>query len=112
MLLVTPDELAAAMDWPAGADVTELEQVCASADRLVRDHLDPAKGPHDHHAWDKEAAMAVAVQIHTSRTAPGGTMQALDFQPVVTPTLLGPGLMRRVRGIIAPCARHGGLIVA
>ena len=112
-LLITPEELAGEsyLDWPAGADTTELDQVCAAADTLVRRFLDPNKGPHDDHASDREAAGAVAVQIYTTRKAPGGQMQSVDFQPVFTPNLLGPGLMARVMGLLGPCRATGGLVV-
>ena len=110
-LLITSDELAVLLDFPEGADLTVLDQVCESADFVVRRYLDPNKGPHDNHANDKEAAGAVAVQIWTTRTAPGGQMQSVDFQPVFTPNLLGPGLMARVMGLVNPCRVAGGLVV-
>jgi hypothetical protein len=110
--LVTPEELANALDWPDASDTSDLDQVCDSADTIVRRYLDPNLGPHDIHAHDKEAALAVAVQIYTSRRAPGGTMQAIDFQPIVTPNLLGPGLVARIQGLIGPCRKYGGMTVA
>jgi len=109
--LVTPDELAALLDWPTTADTAELTQVCDAADVVVRRYLDPNKGPHDDHAQDREAAGAIAVQIYTTRKAPGGQMQAVDFQPVFTPNLLGPGLTARIMGLLGPCRAHGGLVV-
>lgn len=113
-LLVTADELAGPdyLDWPEGADTSGLEQVCEAADKVVRRYLDPNKGPHDDHANDREAAGAVAVQIYQSRKAPGGQMQAIDYQPIMTPNLLGPGLIARVQGLLAPCRVAGGLTVA
>lgn len=110
--LVTPAELAAVLDWPDAADTADLEQVCESADAVVRRYLDPNKGPHDTHPADKEAALAVAVQIYTSRKSPGGTTQAIDYQPVITPNLLGPGLIARIQGLVSPCRRYGGMTVA
>ena len=111
MTLVTAGELASVLGWPDGADTTELEQICAAADKVVARMLDPDLGPHDDHDNDREAAMAVAVQIHVSRTAPGGQMQAVDFQPIVVPHLLGPGLTARVMGLLSPCRKYGGLVV-
>ena len=113
MALITASVLAGPsyLDWPAGSDVTELEPICEAADALVRRFLDPNKGPHDDHAQDMEAAGAVAVQIYSSRKAPGGQMQAVDYQPIITPNLLGPGLIARVQGLLGPCRKHGGLVV-
>jgi hypothetical protein len=110
-LLVTADEIAAVLGWPQGSDLTPLEQIAEASDKLVRRYLDPNLEPHDDHPNDKEAALAVAVQVHQSRTAPGGQMQAVDYQPVVTPNLLGPGLMLRVQGLLGPCRAYGGLVV-
>jgi len=109
--LVSSSELAAVLDWPTGADLTELEQPCAAADTIVRSYLDPDKDPHDNHPQDKEAALAVAVQIYSSHKAPGGQMQAVDFQPIMVPHLLGPGLAARVMGLLRPCRKYGGLVV-
>lgn len=111
MALVTTDELAEALDRPTGADNTDLEQIVAAADSTVAYFLDPDKGPHDDHEADREAALAVAVQIYTSRKAPGGQVQAIDFQALVTPNLLGPGLSARIQGLIRPCRKYGGLVV-
>lgn len=111
MALVTAEDLAKALDWPAGADLTELTQIAAAADAVVARMLDPQLGPHDDHGQDREAALAVAVQIHVSRTSPGGQMQSADFQPIMVPHLLGPGLTARVQGLLAPCRKFGGLVV-
>ena len=112
-LLISPETLAGPsyLDWPAGADLTELDSVCEAADKLVRRYLDPNKGPHDTHANDIEAAGAVAIQIYNSRKAPGGQMQAVDYQPIITPNLLGPGLINKVMGLLGPCRPSGGLVV-
>ena len=108
--LVTPAELATVLDWPDGSDDTELLQICSAADRTVRNYLDPSID-HDAHANDREAAMAVAIQILQSRIAPGGQRQANDFSPVIVPHLLGPGLVARVMGLIGQCRKYGGLVV-
>lgn len=109
--LVTSEELAKVLDWAEGADLTELDQPCAAAHQVVITMLDPALGPHDLHPQDKEAALAVAVQIYSSQKAPGGQMQMMDFQPLMVPHLLGPGLVARVQGLLRPCRRYGGLVV-
>ena len=111
MALVTVDELAAALDRPGTADNSDLQQACDAASAVVEHMLDPALAPHDEHAYDREAALAVAVQIWSSRKAPGGTMQAVDFQPVIIPHLLGPGLIARINGLIRVCRKYGGLVV-
>jgi hypothetical protein len=108
---VTPTELAESLGWPDGADTSGLVQPCDTANVVVDRWLDPDLGPHDAHPQDKEAALAVAVQIYSSRTAPGGQMQALDFGQITTPHLLGPGLHGRVMGLLGVCRRHGGLVV-
>jgi hypothetical protein len=109
--LVEPSEVARVLGWPEGSDLTDLEQPCDAADHIVATMLDENLGPHDQHAWDREAALAVAVQITNARTSPGGQMQALDFTPVTVPHLLGPGLIARVQGLVRPCRTYGGLVV-
>jgi hypothetical protein len=108
-LLITTAELADLLDF-AGDDAI-LAQTCAAADAVVRRLLDDAKGPHDAHAWDREAAGAVAVQIWQARQAPGGQMNGLDLGPVASPHLLGIGLSSRINGLIAPCRTFGGPVV-
>jgi hypothetical protein len=56
----------------------------------------------------REAALAVAIEIFQQRTAPGGTMQAIDFTP--GPHRLGQALLTRVRGLLAPYMDMGGLV--
>lgn len=112
MPLVTADEVAQVLNWPEGSDLTELEQPCAAADAIILSFLDEAKGPHDEHPNDKEAAMNVAIQIYVSRQSPGGLMQMTDYQPSMVPHLLGPGLAQRIYGLIGICRRHRGMTVA
>lgn len=54
-----------------------------------------------------EAILAVAVDIWQSRVAPGGTMQAVDFQP--GPYRMGRSLVSRVQGLLAPHMDTGSL---
>jgi len=56
----------------------------------------------------REAALAVAVEIFQQRTAPGGTIQAIDFTP--GPHRLGQALLSRVRGLLAPYMDMGGMV--
>lgn len=54
-----------------------------------------------------EAILAVAVDIWQSRVAPGGTTQAVDFQP--GPYRMGRSLISRVQGLIAQHMDTGSL---
>ena len=56
----------------------------------------------------REASLAVAIEIFQQRTAPGGTMQAVDFTP--GPHRLGQALLTRVRGLLAPYMDMGGFV--
>ena len=56
----------------------------------------------------REASLAVAIEIFQQRTAPGGTMQAVDFTP--GPHRLGQALRTRVRGLLAPYMDMGGFV--
>ena len=56
----------------------------------------------------REAALAVAVEIFQQRTAPGGTIQAVDFTP--GPHRLGQALLTRVRGLLAPYLDMGSMV--
>ena len=56
----------------------------------------------------REASLAVAVEIFQQRTAPGGSIQAVDFTP--GPHRLGQALLTRVRGLLAPYMDMGGFV--
>lgn len=56
----------------------------------------------------REATLAVAVEIFQQRTAPGGTIQAIDFTP--GPHRLGQALLSRVRGLLAPYMDMGSMV--
>jgi len=56
----------------------------------------------------REAALAVAIEIFQQRTAPGGTIQSVDFTP--GPHRLGQALLTRVRGLLAPYMDMGGMV--
>lgn len=56
----------------------------------------------------REASLAVAIEIFQQRTAPGGTIQAVDFTP--GPHRLGQALLTRVRGLLAPYMDMDGFV--
>jgi len=56
----------------------------------------------------REASLAVAIEIFQQRTAPGGSIQAVDFTP--GPHRLGQALLTRVRGLLAPYMDMGGFV--
>lgn len=56
----------------------------------------------------REATLAVAVEIFQQRTAPGGTIQSVDFTP--GPHRLGQALLSRVRGLLAPYMDMGSMV--
>lgn len=109
-LLVSPAELATLLDIAEAGYETELDQTCTAATtvvtRMLRTDVD-----HSTHAHDREAASAVAVQIWQARQSPGGQMLGGDMLAYASPHLLGPGLVARVKGLIAPCQLWGGLVV-
>lgn len=108
--LVTATELAALLDIDEASYADELEQTCTAATTVVLRMLTPDVD-HTEHATDREAGQAVAVQIWQARQSPGGQMMAGDMMSYASPHLLGPGLVGRVRGLTAPCAPYGGLVV-
>jgi hypothetical protein len=108
-VLVTVPELAAVLSLDLAPDDLDAGQVCAAADAAVRDRLvtvlpDGSTPDHDTHPNDREAALAVAVQVWQARQAPGGQMVGPDLVPYAAPHLLGPGLQARILGLISPCA--------
>jgi len=64
---------------------------------------------HALHASCREAALGMCVQVWQSRFAPGGQMMGGDM-PYASPHLLGPGLLSRFGGLLAPCLRFGGAV--
>lgn len=106
-MLVTPDEMRAALDLPVTVADDDLNAVCEAASSLVESLLVP--GDYTANAAVREAALAVAGQIWQQRQAPGGAMTGYDLQ-VSNPYLLGPGLVRRIDGIIAPWKAPGVLV--
>lgn len=113
-MLVTPDEMRAALDLPTNVTDAALNEVCLAATAVVSSLLrdtDAAGNPIDHttHQTDREAALAVSGQIWQQRQAPGGAMTGYDLQ-VANPYLLGPGLVRRVDAMLVACRNPGTLV--
>lgn len=52
----------------------------------------------------KEAVIAVTIDIWQSRQAPGGQMNAVDFQP--GPYRMGRGMISKVSALLAPWYKH------
>lgn len=110
MLLVTVPELRAALDLHPQVAPDELLAVTArAANETLAAYLTPDID-HDDHQADRQAGLAVAVQIWTARVSPGGRITGQDLAPMVTPFLLGPGLIGRVRGLVGPCWNLRGCI--
>lgn len=84
-----------------------LEQVIEAATDLVTAYIDDDART-DEPAAVKEATLNLAVDIWSSRLAPGGQMQAVDYTP--SPFRMGRSLMSKVIGLLAPYAREDGFI--
>lgn len=56
----------------------------------------------------KEAALTVAVDMWSNRTAPGGQPTAVDFTP--SPYRMGRSMIQRVMGLIGPYLDTRGLV--
>jgi hypothetical protein len=111
--LVDLDQLRGILDLPEHlASDAELQVVCDAATTLVLAQLDPLKAPHTWHPWDREAALTVAVDLWQARSAPGGQTAGPEWAQVTSPSMLGPGLIMRVVGVLGPCLASGGAIVA
>lgn len=61
---------------------------------------------HSAHARDKLAALTIAVDIFQARTASGGQVVGMEFQP--TPFRMGASLLNTVSGLLADCLDQGG----
>lgn len=103
MDLVTPEEVARAIGAPATDPAIVL---CAAAsNELLTDYLTPDID-HTKHAKDKLAALTVAIDIYQARTASGGQVVGLDFQP--TPFRMGASLLNTVSGLLGKCLDQSG----
>lgn len=107
--LVTPADLARVIGLPA-TDVGVIS-AAAAADELLWQYLTVADSdgkPIDHaaHPKDREAALNVAVSIFQGRTAAGGQVVGLEYEPM--PFRMGRQLMDTVSGLLAGCLDLGG----
>jgi hypothetical protein len=99
--LVTATRLREVLDLPESVGDPELVAVCEAVDGALLPLLDP--GDHTTHPHCVEAALGIAVQIWQARSAPGGQLVGSDLGPITSPHLLGPGLITRFGGLLAPC---------
>jgi hypothetical protein len=100
--LVDPEELQTLLGL-AGNDLYPEEyyaQVAEAASDTVLAYLTETEDDYETNAAVREAAMSVAVDIWQARLAPGGTFQAVDFQP--GPYRLGRSTITRVSGLLGP----------
>ena len=111
-VLVDVDRLREVLDLdPAQIDDTQLEEVAYAVDAALFPRLTGGKD-HQPHPNCQEAALGMCVQVWQSRYAPGGQMLGGDMGVISSPHLLGPGLISRFGGMLAPCLRFGGAGVA
>lgn len=112
MSIVDVDRLRAALalDDPDVVPDEVLQEVVAAVEGLLLPRLsDPA---HAAAAAVREAALGMCVQVWQARHAPGGQMIGGDLGTIVSPHLLGPGLVARFGGLLAPYLRWGGAVIA
>lgn len=107
--LVTPADLAKVIGLPA-TDPGVIS-AAAAADQLVLQYLVMVDGegkPIDHaqHPKDREAALGIAVDVFQGRTASGGQVVGLEYQPM--PFRMGPQLIATVSGLLAGCMDQAG----
>jgi len=89
----------------------QLEEVIAATETALVPRL-TGGGTHPPHPNCAESALGMCVQVWQSRYAPGGQMLGSDMGIMSSPHLLGPGLISRFGGLLAPCLRFGGAGVA
>ena len=108
--LVTADELARALGMPTPSTNPAVSACAEAADAWIRHYLtaEDATDPHDAHAWDRQGALEVAVNLWQSAKSAGSQPVSADFTPA--PYTLGPSLIRRVSGVIAPCRDVTGMV--
>jgi hypothetical protein len=111
-ILVDVDRLREVLDLDeAVVPDSQLEEVIAATEAALVPRL-TGGGNHPPHQNCAEAALGMSVQVWQSRYAPGGQMLGADMAIMASPHLLGPGLVARFGGLLAPCLRFGGAGVA
>lgn len=103
MELVTPEEVARAIGAPSTDPAIVLS--ASAANELLTIYLTPDID-HTKHAKDRLAALTVAVDMFQARTASGGQIVGLEFQP--TPFRMGASLLNTVSGLLADCLDQSG----
>lgn len=103
MELVTPEEVGRAIGLsPADQGVILATQ---SSNELLSYYLTPDVD-HTQHPSDKAAALSLAVDIYQARTASGGQVVGLEYQP--TPFRMGASILNTVSGLLGPCLDQSG----
>lgn len=103
--IITKDELRSVLGVGSTVSDAVLTQLCTAAEQAVKPYLrvkDAAGSTIDYStvAVVKECVLAAAVSLWKTRTAPGGTFQAVDFTP--SPYELGRSFLDRFEGPLAP----------
>lgn len=108
--LVDVDQLRDTLDLdPDVVDDPTLQEVIDAVDGALWPRLSIRRvDPEDPPAAVREAALGMCVQVWQSRHAPGGQMLGGDMGVITSPHLLGPGLIARFGGLLAPYLHHGG----
>lgn len=104
--LVTGTALASALDLTYATDQATFDQVADAADEIMVSLLAPTDTAgtaidHSTHSTCKEAALAVAAEMYTARTAVGGSPMGADFTPGAY--RLSVWLTRRVQTVCGRC---------
>jgi hypothetical protein len=106
-VLVTPDELAAALGMPTPNTNADVTASADAANGWLETFLNPAID-HTTHAWCKRAGLEIGVSMFQSPKAAGGQPVNADFTPA--PYAMGASMLRRVAGIVGPCRDVRGMV--
>jgi hypothetical protein len=106
MALVTGEDLAAVLDLTYAGDAATFDQVAGAADAIMTGLL--SNTDHTSHPHCREAALSVASELYTARTAMGGSPVATDFTP--GPYRLSAWLTKRVQSVAGRCWDVGGWV--
>lgn len=99
MAVVTGEDLAAVLDLTYASDSATFDQVAAAADAIMVGLL--SNTDHSSHPHCREAALSVAAEMFTARTAMGGSPVATDFSPGAY--RLSAWLTKRVQAVAGRC---------